>query len=229
MSGETLVPVVTIDGPSASGKSSVSRDLARKMGWSWVSTGAFYRGLAWVANAENVASDNVEALVKLVTSSVWKVQMEPDRTRVYWRDSEVTDQIYSEETGEKASQISRLPEVREALLQPQRQCAIGVAGLVAEGRDCGSVVFPQALLKVYLTASQQARALRRAKEQNLDVEKTEASQKMRDRQDSTRTAAPLQIPADGLVLDTDNMSLGQVVDRIAEWLEEAMARGVKSF
>lgn len=155
--------------------------------------------------------------------------MEDDQTRVYYGSEDVTREILSEENGARASKVGQIPEVRQALLQGQRDCAVGVPGLVAEGRDCGTVVYPQAVLKVYLTASQEERALRRAREQGLNVEETESQQRERDRQDSSRRAAPLAIPDGARVLDSNGLNLNQVVERIHGWASEAMAQGVKSF
>jgi cytidylate kinase len=214
--------VVTIDGPSASGKSSVSRELARRLGWKWVSTGAFYRGLAYVAMKENVPPTDTKALVALTSSPIWRVQTDDDQTRVYWRDQDVTTEVHSEDNGSRASQVSQIKEVRAAMLQNQRNCAKNVPGLVAEGRDCGTVVFPEALLKVYLTASQEERAARRAKEQGLDVETTQTQQKARDHQDSSRAAAPLQIPENAKVVDSNGLQLSEVVDRIHLWVVQAL-------
>lgn len=209
--------VITIDGPAASGKSSVSREIAKKLGWSWVSTGAFYRGLAYVAAQEGLALNDVPALIKLCKDPVWKVEMGADKTRVLWRGRDVSADVFSELTGERASAVSQLPEVRQALLQPQRDCAKKVKGLVAEGRDCGTVVFPDADLKVFLTASQEARAQRRAREQGLEVSKIQASQTERDLQDRARKAAPMQVPPGGRVLDTDNLTIEQAVEQILDW------------
>lgn len=217
--------VVTIDGPSASGKSSVSRELARRLGWKWVSTGAFYRGLAFVAMKESIDPSDIKGLVNLTASTVWHVRTDSDQTRVFWRDDDVTDLIFSEENGSRASLISQIPEVRKALLQNQRNCAVNVAGLVAEGRDCGTVVFPNAIFKIYLTASQEERAARRAKEQGLNFEQTHSQQKARDQQDSSRAAAPLQIPSDAKVVDSNGLPLSEVVDRIHAWVVQALRLG----
>ncbi|MGE0528272.1 MAG: (d)CMP kinase [Bdellovibrionales bacterium] len=221
--------LITIDGPSASGKSSVSRELGRRLGWKWVSTGAFYRGLAYVAVQEGIVLNEVASLVSLSQAdSVWWIRMDSDRTRVFWRGSDVTDPAMSEDNGSRASVVSRIPEVRAALLGSQRRCADGVPGLVAEGRDCGTVVFPQALLKIYLTASQEERAARRAREQGLNLEKTQSQQEERDFQDSSRRTAPLQIPPQARIVDSNGMSLEQVIDQVHMWAEEALARGIKS-
>lgn len=230
ISVKTRTPnVITIDGPAASGKSSVSRELARLLGWKWLSTGAFYRGLAYVAMRENISDSDVEGLVKLAHSGVWSVRMDDDRTRVFYGTEDVTAEILTEENGLRASKVSQIAQVRAALLEGQRDCAIGVPGLVAEGRDCGTIVFPNALLKIYLTASQEERALRRAKEQGLSVEETQSQQKVRDKQDSGRRAAPLAIPENAKVVDSNGLALAQVVEKIHGWASEAMAQGVKSF
>lgn len=214
--------VITIDGPAASGKSSVSRELARKLGWKWVSTGAFYRGLAYVALMEKVEPDDTAQLVRLAHSSVWSVRLEDDQTRVFYKSDDVTMEILSEANGSRASRISQIPEVRQALLENQRDCAIGVPGLVAEGRDCGTVVFPQAMLKIYLTASQEERAARRAKEHGLNVQEIQNQQQIRDKQDSSRAAAPLAIAPDARVVDSGGMLLSEVVEKIHSWATQAM-------
>lgn len=218
----TAVPVVTIDGPAASGKSSVSRELAHRMGWKWVSTGAFYRGLAFVAMKENVVASDVDGLVRLAGSPIWSVQMDKDQTRVFLRDQDVSADVFSEENGSRASIVSQIPDVRRALLINQRNCAVRVPGLVAEGRDCGTVVFPTAFLKIYLTASQEERALRRSREHGLNFEETQSQQKVRDQQDSSRAAAPLQVPEDARVVDSNGLGLNEVVDRIHGWVMEAL-------
>jgi cytidylate kinase len=214
--------VVTIDGPAASGKSSVSRELARRLGWQWISTGAFYRGLAFVAHEEGVDLNNEAALVQLIHSSIWSVEMDPERTEVFYRNHSVTDAIGREEVGLWASQVSRLPAVRASLLQNQRDCEAKTQGLVAEGRDCGSVVFPHADLKVYLTADQVQRAARRAQDLGLSVEETVAAQKVRDHQDSSRKAAPLQVPENAWVLDTSELTLLEAVVLIEKRVKEQL-------
>ncbi len=217
--------IVSIDGPSASGKSSVSRELARQLGWKWVSTGAFYRALAYVAMQEGIVSDNLPELIRLTQSASWSVQLDADLTRVFYQGQDVSAAVFSEQNGSRASVISQLPRVREALLVNQQDCAKGVAGLVAEGRDCGTVVFPEAILKVYLTASQEERALRRSLQQGLDFIETQSQQTLRDQQDSNRTAAPLQVPKGARVINSSGMDLSQVVAQIYLWVDEALKAG----
>lgn len=215
-------PIVTIDGPAASGKTSVSRELARRLGWTWVSTGAFYRGLAFVAVRLKVPLNDEEALVQLCSSGEWKIELDEERTRVFLNQEEVTYQVYMEEYGTAASQISQLPRVRQALLTAQRLCAVGVKGLVAEGRDCGTVVFPMAEVKIYLTASSQHRAQRRAIEQGRDLVEMEKAQSVRDAQDTQRQSAPLQIPPGGQVIDTTHLGLEDVVDEAEKLVRSAI-------
>lgn len=210
--------VVTIDGPAASGKSTVSRELASRLGWQWVSTGAFYRGLGYAALQMKIDITDVQALTRLVSSDEWSVRMSSARTQVLFRGKDVTDFISHEDVGNIASKISHYPEIRKALLQAQRNCSAGPQGLVAEGRDCGTVVFPGAQAKIYLTASSLHRAARRAAELGLNQEETQEAQKVRDQQDSTRKAAPLQVPENAFVIDTTEMGLEEVVNEVENFV-----------
>lgn len=216
--------VITIDGPAASGKTSVSRELANRLSCHWVSTGAFYRGLAYVAGQLNVDLKDEAKLAELALSGDWRVQMDDLQTKVFFHSEDVTEYLKREEVGTIASKISSLPEVRKALLWPQRMCARNVSVLVAEGRDCGSVVFPDAQLKVYLTARSEDRAQRRAQETGDAVDKILGAQVKRDSQDQSRKIAPLQIPAGAKVIDTGPLSLREVVDTIEGWVNELQSR-----
>lgn len=212
--------VITIDGPAASGKSSVSRELARRLGWNWVSTGAFYRGLAFAAIQMGIDLDDVKALAELTHNPIWSVQMNDARTTVLFKDQDVTDLIAHEDVGNFASKVSHYPEVRKALLDAQRSCSQGPQGLVAEGRDCGTVVFPKAEAKVYLTANSEHRAARRAAELGLDQGDMVKAQQQRDLQDSTRKVAPMAVPEDALVVDTTELNLDQVVDKVVDYVQK---------
>jgi cytidylate kinase len=136
------------------------------------------------------------------------------KTHVYFGDEDVTDEIMREDVGNVASKISHFPKVRESLLEGQRDCSARTEGLVAEGRDCGTVVFPRADVKIYLTARSESRAERRAKEQGLSAESLIEEQNQRDHQDSTRKAAPLQVPENAIVIDTTSMNFEEVVNKI---------------
>lgn len=216
--------VITIDGPSASGKTSVSRELARRLGWKWVSTGAFYRGLAYAALHSGVNLQDEKALAELSErTDIWYVEMRDEETRVFFRNQDVTAKIMAEEIGSIASQVSHFPRVRAALLGAQRNCQAITEGLVAEGRDCGTVVFPGAECKVYLTARQENRAERRAKEQGLSTEAIVEAQSVRDHQDSTRKSAPLSVPMDALVVDTTHLSFDEVVSQVEQFTHSKLS------
>ena len=204
-------PVITIDGPAASGKSSVSRELAQKLGWRWVSTGAFYRGIGYVAQKKGVDLKNELALVDVIHKKDWEVKMTPEKTGFIFQGKDVSDEVFVEEMGTVASQISQFPLVRKHLLQAQRDLSKTGNGLIAEGRDCGSVVFPEADVKIYLTADSESRAQRRAEEQGDCVTETIKAQKQRDKQDSTRKTAPLHTPEGAHVIDTSDLRLDEVV------------------
>ena len=218
--------VITIDGPAASGKTTVTRTLAQELGWQWVSTGAFYRGLAYAALQQKVGANNEDELVNLVKLSssqasqpLWKVVLGTFKTHVFYEGQDVTEACAQESVGTLASKVSSLPRVREALLKAQRDCSSG-QGLVAEGRDCGSVVFPRAELKIFLTAEPESRAERRAKELGLSKEAMKTAQRQRDEQDASRAAAPMTIPAEALVIDSSQMPLEEVVQRILQKWQE---------
>jgi CMP/dCMP kinase len=206
--------VITIDGPAASGKSSLSRELSKKLNCPWVSTGAFYRGLGYAALQLKTDLTDPVALSELCHSNIWEVRLSYERTQVFFKNENVTDQIAQEAVGNVASKISHYPEVRQSLLDHQRNCALMNDGLIAEGRDCGTVVFPHAEVKIYLTANAEDRAQRRAQELGMDEKSLVKQQQIRDKQDSTRKVAPLQAPSDALVIDTTHMDLQGVVELV---------------
>lgn len=207
--------VITIDGPAASGKSSVSRELAKRLNCEWVSTGSFYRGLAYVAQQTNANLDNEAEIAKLAQSKIWNVVTKPEKTHVFYNGKDVTAEAHQESVGLVASKISQYPTVRKMLLGAQRDCQ-GPKGLVAEGRDCGSVVFPNAELKIYLDADSENRAARRAQQAGQSKDDIEKQQKVRDNQDLTRTVAPLMAPEGAHIVDTSTMTLHEVVDFIED-------------
>ena len=216
--------IITVDGPAASGKTSVSRELARRLGWKWVSTGAFYRGLAYVVHETGTSATEEPRIAALAVSRDWEVRMDDDNTKVIFNGKDVTSDIFQEAVGTMASRISQLPTVREKLLEPQRACAKNLPGLVAEGRDCGTVVFPDAELKFYITADSEARAQRRALEHGAAVEGIKAAQQSRDKADSQRQVAPLKVADGAHTLDTSDMTLDQVVDRMESLVRARMAK-----
>ncbi len=208
--------LITIDGPAASGKSSLSRSLARKLAWNWVSTGAFYRALGLMAHKHGVDQNSEDALVDLLGKFKLEVKPDPIQTTVYI-DGELCsyEDVYSVDNGTRASNVSRFPKIREAVLQIQRDCYTE-PGLIAEGRDCGTVIFPDAQLKVYLVANAEARANRRADESadGKTTKEVQAALEMRDSQDSGRKVAPMEAAKDAWVLDSSNLSLEEVAELV---------------
>lgn len=214
--------VVTVDGPSASGKTSVSRAVANNLSWNWVSTGVFYRGLGYMAWAQKVDPNDEEKLLDLLNLSEWKVTLSPQVTEFWYQGKDVTSKIFAEQIGSLASQVARWPRIRQRLLEAQRDCAKGVVGLVAEGRDCGTQVFPEAWLKIFLTAGAENRAARRAEEQGLNVGETLQAQKLRDAQDSNRQDAPLAVADGAIEIDTTSLGLEEVISQVTGMIEKKM-------
>jgi cytidylate kinase len=215
------VPVMTIDGPSGSGKGTVSRAAARALGWALLDSGALYRLVALAARQAGVSLDDEPGLARLAQAT--DIAFGSTRTggEVVWLDGkDVTGAIRTEEAGNDASKVAALPGVRTALLERQRRFAVP-PGLVADGRDMGTVVFPRAEVKIFLTASAAERALRRYKQlkekgvaANLAALSLEIAE--RDLRDSTRAASPLVASADAVLLDTTGMSVDAVVERVLE-------------
>jgi CMP/dCMP kinase len=219
------VPVITIDGPSGSGKGTVSRAVAKALGWSLLDSGALYRLVALAGRKAAISLDNASALAQLAGRIGISFGADSDGGEVVFLDGQdVTRDIRTEEAGSDASKVAALPEVRAALLDRQRRFAVP-PGLVADGRDMGTVVFPHAGLKIFLTASPAIRALRRHKQlkekgvaANLAALSLEIAE--RDRRDSTRTASPLVASADATMLDTTGMSVDDVIGRVLKVARE---------
>ena len=217
------IPVIAIDGPSASGKGTVAAHVATRLGWNYLDSGSLYRIVALAAVRAGIDLQAENELAALA-------QQLPARFcdgRVLLDYDDVSDAIRSEASSAGASRIAALPAVRNALLERQRAYRVA-PGLVAVGRDMGSVVFPRARLKVYLTASVESRAQRRYKqliEKGLPVTLYDLLQDLRERdaRDSGRAVAPLRQCADALLLDTTAMSIDQAVDRIFSWASERFA------
>jgi cytidylate kinase len=213
-------PVITVDGPSGSGKGTVCRLLANKLNWDVLDSGASYRVLALAASHHMISPEDEEALVPLAANLdvQFVIDKESNAGKIILEGEDVTKSIRTEEVGGMASKIAALPRVREALLRRQRAFR-SEDGLIADGRDMGTVVFPDAVLKVYLTASAEERANRRyleLKQRNLDVkiDNLVADIKARDDRDMNRPVAPL-VPAEGaIVIDTTDLNAEQAFDNV---------------
>ena len=220
----TTVPVVAIDGPGGAGKGEISCAVARKLGWHLLDSGALYRTVALTAVTKSVDLTDAQTLANLARNLVVRFDIAGDSGRVFLRGRDVAEDIRSEESGLVASVIASIPAVREALITTQRSFR-QAPGLVADGRDMGSVVFPDAGLKIFLTASIAERARRRykqLKDKGIDVSLPALSTDMeeRDRRDSERSTAPLQASIDARVLDTTRLSIPDVVQRVLRWVAE---------
>jgi cytidylate kinase len=220
---EALPPVLALDGPSGSGKGTIGQLCAQKFGWHYLDSGAIYRSLSWLAQAHDVAVDDIEGLVALADTMelICHVQSN-DVAQIEVNGEMVTDHLRTEETGELASKIAPLPEVRAALLIMQRRCR-KMPGLVADGRDMGTVVFPDAQFKVFLTASAEIRAKRRfdqLKTKGFDVNLARLLESIqtRDVRDSSRATSPLKPAQDAYTLDTSDLSIDEVVAQILDYI-----------
>jgi CMP/dCMP kinase len=213
------VPVLTIDGPSGSGKGTVSRAVADALGWGLLDSGALYRLVALAGRRAAIALDDAAALARVAQQFDIRFGSDPAGEELVWLASEdVTGALRTEAAGNDASKVAALPAVRAALLERQRRFAVA-PGLVADGRDMGTVVFPQAGLKIFLTASPAERAQRRHKQlKEKGVAATLAALSLeiaeRDQRDSTRAVSPLVASADAVPLDTTGMSVEAVVERV---------------
>lgn len=211
--------MLALDGPSGAGKGTIGQICAVKLGWHYLDSGAIYRGLGWLASNQQVSLDNVSALVELADSMRLVCHVcETDSAKIEINGQMVTDQLRTDEAGQIASRIAPIPEVRSALLSMQRRCRIA-PGLVADGRDMGTIVFPDASFKVFLTASAEIRAKRRfdqlnAKGIDVNLARLLESIQARDVRDSSRDASPLKPAEDALVLDTSELTIDEVVTRI---------------
>ncbi|HEV7613604.1 MAG TPA: (d)CMP kinase [Steroidobacteraceae bacterium] len=213
------VPVITIDGPSGSGKGTVSRAVARALGWRLLDSGALYRLVALAARTAGVGLDDGSGLARLAHELDLQFDSDAAGEEIVRLDGEaVTAAIRTEEAGNDASKVAAQPVVRAALLERQRRFAVP-PGLVADGRDMGTVVFPDAELKIFLTASAEERAARRYKQlKEKGVAATLAALSLeiaeRDRRDTNRAISPLVASADAVLLDTTGMSVEEVIERV---------------
>ncbi|MBM5811225.1 MAG: (d)CMP kinase [Gammaproteobacteria bacterium] len=213
------VPVIAIDGPSGSGKGTVARLVAARLGWQLLDSGALYRLVALAGLRRGLAADDAEGHARAAAMLEARFGMDAGGAeQVFLDGADVTRELRAEQTGELASRVAALPAVRAALLDRQRAFA-RPPGLVADGRDMGSVVFPDAGLKLFLTASPEERALRRYKQLkekglggNLAALSAEIAE--RDRRDATRAVAPLLAGAGAIVVDSTALSIEEVVTRV---------------
>lgn len=219
--GSYKAPVITLDGPSGVGKGTVGQLLAKELGWHYLDSGAIYRALAYGAIKAGISLTDTPALVRLARKLPLSFTPDPaDVCRVNYDDVDVTREVRTESCGQSASRIATIPEVRAALLDRQRAFR-QPPGLIADGRDMGTTVFPDADLKIFMTADPSVRAERRVKqlkERGIDAIMASVLQEIqeRDEQDATRRASPLLPAEDSINVDTTSLSIDEVVSLVLE-------------
>lgn len=216
----TDIPVLTIDGPSGSGKGTLAQRMAAELGWHYLDSGALYRVLAQAALQAEIDLADESALAELAATLPVSFDVEADKLTVLLNNQDVSLLIRSEQAGNAASKVAAIPAVRGALLQRQRDFR-QTPGLVTDGRDMGTVVFPDAPFKVYLTASAEVRASRRykqLKEKGIDSNLADLIKEIteRDERDQQRDVAPLKPAADAIILDSTALGVDAVFQRVSE-------------
>lgn len=223
-----MTTLIAIDGPAGTGKSSVSRYLAQHLGFIYVDTGAIYRSLAYLVSKYSVNPDDVDGVLLLIPRIEIMVDKKNHCTRAVIDSQEVGDGLRTEEISKLASIISQHERVREALLSLQRDLLPMIEkGAIFEGRDIGTVVFPKADVKIFITANSETRARRRynqMKSLNKDVTYDDIleSIKRRDQRDETRAAAPTQRAVDAHIIDTSDLTLEEVIDKALSLIKSAI-------
>lgn len=234
MAGNVCLPleptpmIVTIDGPAGTGKSTVARQLAERLGFEYLDTGAMYRAIAARSLAAGIDPDDTERIAQLAREA--QIRFVDGRTIIDGED--VTDQLRSGPTTEAASRVAQNVEVRQALVQQQRACAAG-RDVVCEGRDQGTVAFPEARIKFFLDAAPEVRARRRQQEliekgEQVELATLLAEQTARDERDRNRTVAPLRPAGDAMVVDTTDLPLEEVIHRLETAVRRVLSEAGQS-
>ncbi|MGQ9602919.1 MAG: (d)CMP kinase [bacterium] len=210
--------IITIDGPAGSGKSTTAKLVAKRLGFLYLDTGAMYRAIALKALRQGIDLDDERSLEKLAVDTEIDIIADPDGCRVFLDGEDVSERIRTREVTQASSKVSAVRGVRRRLIELQRRIGSG-GGIVAEGRDIGSVVFPDAEIKIYLDADIRTRALRRMKEmkekcEGICFEKIKADIERRDKQDANRDLCPLVVPEGAKIIDTSNLSIEEQVDEV---------------
>jgi len=213
--------VIAIDGPSGSGKSSVARGVARSLGLDYLDTGGMYRAMTWFVLSQGADVADGAAVALLAADAQLKPSISPEVQDIYVGDTDVTEIIRGELITSFVSKVAAIPAVRALLVARQQELVTRAsAGIVVEGRDIGTVVLPDAFLKLYITADPSVRANRRAAQSEGDVAATQESLLARDHADSTRQVSPLELAEDAILLDTTHMDLPEVIEHVLALVAE---------
>lgn len=218
-----MQPIITVDGPSGAGKGTLCALLAERLGWALLDSGALYRITAFAAQNKHIALNDEPAVAEVAAHLAVEFKPSAQGVQVILEGEDVSRAIRSETVGGLASEVAALPKVRQALLQRQRDFA-SETGLIADGRDMGTVVFPQALVKIFLTASAEERAQRRYKqlqEKGLEANLAAivADIQARDERDQNRAVAPLKPAVDALIIDSTEMTIEEVCQQVLALLK----------
>ena len=219
-----MIPVVTIDGPSGAGKGTIAQNVARELGWGLLDSGSLYRLTALACIQQTIDFEDLSAIELIARNLPVSFQSVPDGLKIFLNNEDVSDAIREETIGMAASKVAAMGGVRDALLERQR-AFVSAPGLIADGRDMGTTVFPQAPLKIFMTASCEERAQRRykqLKEKGISVSLAAlvADLKARDEQDSNRPISPLKPADDAIMIDTSDMSIDQVTQKVLELVKQ---------
>ena len=213
-----MTNIITIDGPSGVGKGTISEYLSDQLKWNYLNSGALYRAIAWVAQNDSINLNDIRGLESASKNIAFSLKNK--KLKIEYKEKEIGSLIYDEEVAKIASKISSKPKVRESIINIQRSFK-KTPGLVAEGRDMGSVIFPESQLKIFLTASIETRAQRRFKqlkdrEFNVSLPALIKDLDARDRRDKERVNSPLVIPKGAFVIETDNLTVIEVKNTVNE-------------
>ncbi len=210
--------VIAIDGPAASGKSTTSKLIAKRLGYLHVDTGAMYRAMTLKVLQENIGLDDVRKIAELAAKTSVRLEQQDDQYRVFLDNADVTRAIRGQAVTRAVSAVSMIPEVRDAMVREQRRMGKS-GGIILEGRDIGTVVFPDADLKIFMVANLEARARRRRKElekEGMEIPLDQVIDEIleRDNKDSARPLSPLRRAEDAVIVDTSNMTIAEQVEFI---------------
>ena len=220
--------IIAIDGPAGSGKSTSAKLVAQKLDYLYIDTGAMYRAITFLAIKQNVLN-NPDAVINLAENTDIRLSFVDGTTGVYAGNMNITEEIRSKEVNANVSDVSKIEGVRTALVRKQRQMGLKSGGVVMEGRDIGTVVFPEADVKIFLTANINERAVRRAKEfkekgVQVTTEEIKKSLELRDKIDSSREISPLIKAPDAVTVDTSKVTIEEQVDIILDRIKETAVR-----
>ena len=210
--------IITIDGTSGSGKTTISRSLAKKLSFSLLDSGKLYRSAGFIYLQSQESFSDMNSIKELISKITMSSNSDSNEYEIFYDNKKIDNLLYSEEVSESASIVSKIPEVRECMMKIQKLCAKG-RGLIANGRDMGTEVFPKANLKLYVNASLDIRAKRRydelkSKGEDVNIENIYKSLQKRDESDINRTISPLRVPDNAEIIDTSELKPDAIVDKI---------------